>query len=319
VRVARASIAQEVSLTVLVTGATGTTGSAVVERLLARGVGVRVMVRRETDVARFAALGADVAVADFDDASACAAALAGVGRVYLVTPSSEHAETQQSRFAELAAEAGVERLVTLSQLGADESSPVRFLQWHAAVERHIRELGVGYTFLRPNLFFQGVLAVAGTIASEGRFFAPIGDARVSAVDVRDIAAVAAAALTESGHDKKTYTITGPAAVTHDEIADALSIATGRSITFVDVPPMCSALHWTACCPPGSSTGSWRTTRTMRRARPLSCSRRSPRSPDRNPETSPASPATTRTTSPTVPASTTSVTRLVRRRWVIPRA
>jgi len=236
VRVARASIAQEVSLTVLVTGATGTTGSAVLERLLARGVGARVMVRRETDVARFAALGADVAVADFDDASACAAALAGVGRVYLVTPSSEHAETQQSRFAELAAEAGVERLVTLSHLGADESSPVRFLQWHAAVERHIRELGVGYTFLRPNLFFQGVLAFAGTIASEGRFFAPIGDALVSAVDVRDIAAVAAAALTESGHDEKPYTITGPAAVTHDEIADALSIATGRSITFVDVAP-----------------------------------------------------------------------------------
>jgi len=90
--------------------------------------------------------------------------------------------------------------------------------------------------LRPNLFFQGVLAFAGTIASEGRFFAPIGDALVSAVDVRDIAAVAAAALTESGHDEKTYTITGPAAVTHSEIADALSMATGRSITFVDVPP-----------------------------------------------------------------------------------
>ena len=125
-------------------------------------------------------------------------------------------------------------MVKLSQLGADESPPVRFLRWHAAVERRIRELGVGYTFLRPNLFFQGLFAFAGTIAAEGRFFAPIGDARVSAVDVRDIAAVAAAALTEPGHEGQTYTITGPVAITHSDIAEALSVATGREIEFVDV-------------------------------------------------------------------------------------
>lgn len=223
---------------VLVTGATGSTGSAVLEQLLRRDVAVRVMVRRDSDVARFRALGAEVAVADFDDASASAAALAGARRVYLVTPSSEHAEAQQRRFAELAVEAGVEHIVKLSQLGANESSPVRFLRWHAAVEGHIRQLGAGYTFLRPNLFFQGLFAFAPTIARDGRFYAPIGDARVSAVDVRDIAAVAAAALTEPdhGHEGKTHTITGPAAITHGEIAMALSDATGRDIAFVDVPP-----------------------------------------------------------------------------------
>jgi uncharacterized protein YbjT (DUF2867 family) len=59
---------------------------------------------------------------------------------------------------------------------------------------------------------------------------------VSAVDIRDIAAVAVAALTEPGHKGKTYTITGPAAITHSEIAAALSAATGKQIVFVDVPP-----------------------------------------------------------------------------------
>ena len=98
------------------------------------------------------------------------------------------------------------------------------------------DLGIGYTFLRPNLFFQGLLAFAGTIATAGRFFAPIGDARVSAVDVRDIAAVAAATLTEPGHNGQSYTITGPAAITHDEIAAALTAALGREISFVDVSP-----------------------------------------------------------------------------------
>lgn len=221
---------------VLVTGATGTTGSALLDQLLPRGVDVRVMVRRDTDVPRFRERGADVAVADFDDGPACAAALDGVRAAYLVTPSSERAEDQQRGFADLAAAAGVGRLVKLSQLGADVSSPVRFHRWHAAVEQHVRQLSLGWTFLRPNLFFQGLFAFAGMIAGEGRFFAPIGDARVSAVDVRDIAAVAAAALTEPGHDGKTYTITGPAAITHAEMATALSAATGREVTFVDVPP-----------------------------------------------------------------------------------
>ena len=120
------------------------------------------------------------------------------------------------RFAELAAAAGVEQLVKLSQFAASEASPVRFLRYHAAVERRIRELGIGYTFLRPNLYLQGFMAFQATIANQGRFFAPIGDARISAVDVRDIALVAAAVLTQPGHLGKTYTITGPAAVTHPD-------------------------------------------------------------------------------------------------------
>jgi uncharacterized protein YbjT (DUF2867 family) len=74
------------------------------------------------------------------------------------------------------------------------------------------------------------------IANEGSFFAPIGEARVSAVDVRDIALVAAVALTEPGHVGKTYTITGPAAVSHPEIAHAIAEAIGRQVTFVDVAP-----------------------------------------------------------------------------------
>jgi uncharacterized protein YbjT (DUF2867 family) len=153
----------------------------------------------------------------------------------LVTPSSERAEAQQLRFAELAAAAGVRPVVKLSQYAAAEGSPVRFLRYHAVVERRIRELGLGYTFLRPNLFFQGLFAMAGMIREQGRFFAPIGEARVSAVDVRDIAAVACAALTEPGHDGRTYTVTGPEAVTHAQIALASGAAVGKDVAFVDVP------------------------------------------------------------------------------------
>jgi uncharacterized protein YbjT (DUF2867 family) len=221
---------------VLVTGATGTTGSALVQLLSQRGVPVRAMVRRAPDATRVGANLDSAVVADFDDPDSLIAAVRGVSRAYMVTPSSEAAEAQQTRFAEIAANAGVELVVKLSQYAADEASPVRFLRYHAAVERRIRELGLGFTFLRPNLYFQGLLAFSRSIATEGRFFAPIGTARIGAVDIRDIADVAAAALTEQGHAGQTYTITGPAAISHDEIAAALGRATGREITFVDVPP-----------------------------------------------------------------------------------
>ena len=89
--------------------------------------------------------------------------------------------------------------------------------------------------LRPNLFLQGLLAFAGPIVEHGWFGAPISDAAVSAIDTRDIAEVAAVVLAETGHTGRTYTLTGPRAVTHHEIAAALSAVTGRHVTFGDVP------------------------------------------------------------------------------------
>ena len=98
------------------------------------------------------------------------------------------------------------------------------------------EPGSGYTFIRPNLFMQGLLSFSNTIKAEDRFFAAAGDARVSVVDVRDNAAVAAAALSGVGHEGRTYTLTAPAALTHAELAEGLSETTGRPIKFINVPP-----------------------------------------------------------------------------------
>jgi uncharacterized protein YbjT (DUF2867 family) len=221
---------------VLVTGATGNTGRPLLRFLEGRRVTVRAMLRRDADPARLGDSTATIVVGDFDDPDSLAAAMGGVTSAYLVTPSSADAEAQQIRFAEHAAMAGVTHLVKLSQLGADAESPVRFLRYHARVEQRIRDLGIGYTFIRPNLYFQGLLGFAKLIAKTGRFFAPIGDARVSAVDVRDVAAVATIALTEPGHIDKTYTVTGPAAITHAEMARAIGEATKREVGFVEVPP-----------------------------------------------------------------------------------
>lgn len=239
---------------ILVTGATGSTGSAIVRSLTSRGIPVRVMVRKPPAAGSFPA-GVQTVLADFDDKESLAAALTGVRRAYLVTPSSERAQDQQVRFADQAAASGVERLVVLSQLGSEAASPVRFLRYHAAVEQHIRDLGVDFTFLRPNLFFQGFLAFAGLIAQSSMFFAPIGTSAVSAIDVRDIAEVAAAALVEDGHERATYTLTGPAAISHEEIAEALGAALGRTITFADASPEQFAAALQGILPPWQIDGT----------------------------------------------------------------
>lgn len=217
--------------TVLVTGATGTVGSALVPALQARGATVRAMIRDpERPVP-----GVENAVADLHDPHTLTAALDGVDVAFLNSPSAQDAAALQTRFATLARDTGVKRLVVLSQYAARLDSPVRFLRWHAEVEAHLRHLDFDHTVLRPNLYMQALLGLASTI-SQGWFAAPIGTAAVSAVDTRDIAESAAAVLTGTGHTGRIYTLTGPRAVTHQEIAEALSSATGREITFHDATP-----------------------------------------------------------------------------------
>lgn len=225
--------------TILLTGATGSVGSEVAKALVARRVPFRALVRNPTEkpAQALAALpGAQVVVGDFNQPATLRAALEGIERAFLLTNSTAQAEAQQRSFVAQARQAGVRHLVKQSQWAAAAESPVRFLRYHAAVEQAIQATGLAYTFLRPNLFMQGLLAFKDAIQQQGQLCAPIGEARISAVDVRDIAAAAAAALTESGHDHKTYNLTGPAALTHAEMAAGLATALGHPVAFVDVAP-----------------------------------------------------------------------------------
>ncbi|MBQ1080623.1 SDR family oxidoreductase [Nocardiopsis sp. B62] len=235
--------------TVLVTGATGTVGSALLPAVKSRGATVRAMIRSPFKVMP----GVENVVADLRDPEAVTAALEGVDAAFLNSPSDEDAADLQIRFADLAQKVGVKRLVVLSQYEARTDSPVRFLRWHAEVEAHVRGLGLDHTVLRPNLYMQSLLGFAGTIA-QGLLAAPIGDAAVSVVDTRDVAATAAAVLTSQGHTGRTYTLTGPRAVTHEQIAQALSKATGQAIDFQDVPPGQFVSALTGMIPPWQLQG-----------------------------------------------------------------
>jgi uncharacterized protein YbjT (DUF2867 family) len=178
----------------------------------------------------------EVVEGDFDHPATLLAALAGVERAFLLTSSSERTEAQQIAFIDAARRSGLAHIVNLSQLGAHANSTGRFQRYHAAVEAALQASGIAYTLLRPNLFMQGLLNFRSTIVTQNAFYAAAGDVKVSAVDVRDIAEVAAAALTESGHEGKLYELTGPQALTHAGMAAHLSGALGRRVVFVDIPP-----------------------------------------------------------------------------------
>jgi uncharacterized protein YbjT (DUF2867 family) len=221
---------------ILITGATGTVGSEVVKRLSANGVQVGAVTRdpRKADANRLPHV--QFVQGDFDDVDSMRRACSGVDRAFLLTNSTERAEHQQIAFTRVAQQSGVRHIVKLSQLHADTNSPGRFLRYHAAVEAAIQASGLTFTILRPNLYMQGLLNFRQSIQEKNAFFAAAGDAHISAVDVRDLADVAAAALTTSQHDNKIYALTGPNALTFSEMAHKLSTAIGRTITFVDVPP-----------------------------------------------------------------------------------
>lgn len=239
--------------TVLVTGATGGIGGHLLTALAGRDVTVRALVR-DPDRLAGAGVGVEVVRGDLRDPDAVAAALHGVDAAFLNSPSAPDAATTQIAVADAAATAGVNRLVLLSQFAARADSPVRFLRWHAAVEQHVRDLGIGHVVLRPNLFLQGLLAFAPLVAATGRFGAPIGDAAVSAVDVRDIADAAAAVLTGAGSDGAVRDLTGPRAVTHAEIAAALAEATGHPVSFDDLTPEEFAAALDGVLPPWQAAG-----------------------------------------------------------------
>ncbi|MCM3848329.1 NAD(P)H-binding protein [Pseudonocardia sp. DR1-2] len=238
--------------TVLVTGATGGIGGHLLTALAGRDVTVRALVRDPDRLA--GAGGVEVVRGDLRDPDAVAAALDGVDAAFLNSPSAPDAATTQIAVADAAATAGVSRLVLLSQFAARADSPVRFLRWHAAVEQHVRDLGIGHVVLRPNLFLQGLLAFAPLVAATGRFGAPIGDAAVSAVDVRDIADAATAVLTGAGPDGAVHDLTGPRAVTHAGIAAALTRATGHPVTFDDLTPEAFAAALDGVLPPWQAAG-----------------------------------------------------------------
>lgn len=221
---------------ILVTGAGGTVGSEVLKQLREQGAKVRAAFNNSDKAERAKKQGIETALLDFADRGSIAVALKGVDKVFLLGPTVPNQTQLENNVVEEAKKAGVKHIVKLSVLNAP-AERFTLAKWHRAVERNIEDSGLPYTFLRCNEFMQNTINYyLPTIKSDGAFYLSTKDSKVSSVDVRDIAAVAVKALTTTGHENKSYDLTGPEALNHEQVAQKLTAASGRQIKYVDIPP-----------------------------------------------------------------------------------
>jgi uncharacterized protein YbjT (DUF2867 family) len=216
---------------ILVLGASGNIGKPLVDKLAKSGLAVRAASRHSQALPS----GVEAVRFDYADASTHAPAFEGVERLFLLTPASPDMAELTQRLLESARRAGVKRVVRISAQGAD-SARMLLGRWHADAEQKVRESGLDFVTLRPTGFMQNFTqAPAKSIRATGKFFAPLGDARVAYIDVRDIAEAAAQALTGDGHEGQSYELTGPAALTNFEVAEIFTRVLERPVTYVPVP------------------------------------------------------------------------------------
>ena len=216
---------------ILVLGATGKVGRALVPALLDAGAAVRALTRDPAKAAIDPR--AETVRGDLDDTAALPRLLDGVDRVFVLTQGA--GLERERAVAEAAARTGVRHLVKLSTTGVHFGQDDPITRTHAEAEQVIREAGPDWTILRPGAFMDNRFAWRNSVRADSAVYVPEGDPASALVHVRDIADVAVLALTQAGHAGETYELTGGEALTTEQQVALLSEALGRPLKFVEEP------------------------------------------------------------------------------------
>jgi uncharacterized protein YbjT (DUF2867 family) len=180
--------------------------------------------------------GVDAVQADFRQPASLLKALDGVDAAYLVCAPVPELVALESNFLEACQTSKTRHIVINSALGA-EDFPKTFPSWHRKVEDKARQMRLPAVILRPNGFMQNIKSYfAPTIRSQNAFYGTIGDAKISLIDVRDVAAAAVTALLKDDLSGKTFELSGPEAVNYTEISERISKRLGRNIRYVNLTP-----------------------------------------------------------------------------------
>jgi len=222
---------------ILIIGGTGRLGREAVRLLSASGIRqVRVLVRDPVKAVSLASTTVEIILGDIRDSKSLYRAMRNVGHVFVIPPNIHDQAEVEGLIYHTARRAGVSHVVKLSTVKADVNSTCRFFREHAIAEGYLKGSGVGFTILQPNSYMQNLLWFAQEIKSRGTFSLPMGDAQTAPVDVRDVACVAAAVLSEEIHGGVTYSITGPQKFSFADVAKELSTTMGREVKYRDVAP-----------------------------------------------------------------------------------
>jgi uncharacterized protein YbjT (DUF2867 family) len=213
---------------ILVTGGTGTVGSQVVQELLAHKAEVVVLTR---DAKKPLPAGAVAIEGDLLDVTSVRRVFNGIDTVFLLNPVSQTEASEGLMAVTAMRNAGVTRVVYVSVHCVDEAPWLPHFGSKVGIEAALKASGMAWTVLRPNNFFQNDYWFKDVLLQHGVYPQPIGSTGLSRVDVRDIAAAAAIALTRPGHDGQTYDLVGPEEVTGESTARTWSEALGRPIVY----------------------------------------------------------------------------------------
>jgi uncharacterized protein YbjT (DUF2867 family) len=190
--------------TILVLGATGTVGSEVVRQLLGTAdVNIKAATRSVEKIKNLEVDKIKAVPLDYNKPESLKEALKNVDKLFLLTPDVPNAHEFASNLVNEAKKVEVIHIVKQSIVGADLEADVSTMRLHRQAEKIIEQSGIPFTFLRPNEFMQNFINFhSRSIKSNNAFYLPMENAKVSVVDVRDIAAVAVKSLTENGNNKK---------------------------------------------------------------------------------------------------------------------
>ncbi len=213
---------------ILITGATGTVGSAVVKELQKRGASLRVFVRNQS---KLLPDNVEVSIGDLSDPIAVENAIKDVDKLYLLNAVVPDELTQGLIAYDLAKRHNLKHVVYHSVFQAQRFPDVPHFASKLAIENALHQFGVPFTIIRPNYFFQNDLSVKDAITKGGVYPMPLGSTGISAVDVRDIAEATAIALTSDGHYGKTYNLNGPDLLSGIKAAEIWSNLLGKKIQY----------------------------------------------------------------------------------------
>lgn len=212
---------------VLIIGASGTVGTQLVEILKQKGVPFARATSKTS-------LEADQVHVDLARKSDLGPAFKNVDRVFLLAPPGHTNQDELLKpVIDKARESGIKKIVMMSAMGAnaDENAPLR------KAEIQVERSGLSYNIIRPNWFMQNFNTFwIGGILQQGKILLPVGKAKASFIDARDIAAVAAELLLSDKYANQAFDLTGAEAIDHDQAAKALSEVTGKDIQFQDITP-----------------------------------------------------------------------------------
>jgi uncharacterized protein YbjT (DUF2867 family) len=220
---------------VIILGATGNIGTAVIKNLQNKNLEVFAGVQSEKDFDKVAQLGATPIVVNFTDQESLNEALKSKDRVFLVTPLMQNPEAVTQMVINASKLNSIKHLVRSTASGADSNGQIQMARWAGASEDLIKASGLNYTIVRPYSFLQNFVNFhSQTIKQHNGFYLPAGNAKLSMLDINDLGEVVAIALASDEHFGKTYELSGQT-YTNEIMAETLSKVLGRKITYIDIP------------------------------------------------------------------------------------